>query len=115
MTTICSICCKEVKEMKSHMKFVHSEDDMGKFHCDQCDNSFRTKQNVQKHIKRVHNGEKDQCPLCSDWFKNLSCHLYQVHKKGNQQTCEQCGKVFSRGDDLRRHMEKLHNKEVNSY
>ena len=113
IATICSICCKEVKEIKSHMKFVHTEEDMGKYPCDQCDNSFRTKQNLKRHVKRVHNGEKDQCPLCSDWFKSLHCHLYQVHKKGKQHTCEQCGSVFFRGDDLRRHIERIHNKEEN--
>ena len=109
-TNTCSICCKEVKNLKSHMKYIHTEEDFDKYPCESagCEVMFRTRQAAVKHLKRVHQGQKDQCPLCSEWLKNLPSHLTQVHQQGKKHMCNECGKVFYKGHDLKVHIERFH-------
>ena len=52
------------------------------FKCDVCDTAFSAKQDVDRHIKSVHEGRK---------FK-----------------CNECGKAFSRKEILNGHIEKIH-------
>jgi len=106
----CSICLKEVKNLTSHIKWIHSEGEMKTYPCTSpgCEEIFKSKPIAVRHLKRVHEGEKDQCPICSEWLKNLPSHLRQVHKMGKKHMCDECGKVFYKGCDLKVHIEKVH-------
>ncbi|KAG5669478.1 hypothetical protein PVAND_017365 [Polypedilum vanderplanki] len=71
----CEICEKEVKDLRNHMRQVHSS-----------------------------NNEKFECVICLKNFKkqvSLKNHL-QTHKKNFQ--CQICGRKFSRVCDLKEHM-----------
>jgi len=107
---VCPVCGKEVRFVNSHMRFAHSEEKLNKFACNipGCDKTFITKQNVAKHIERVHDGKKDQCTICKEWLKNLPSHMYQVHKQGKEHVCDDCGKVFYRSYDLKLHIQRVH-------
>ena len=92
------------------MKWIHMEGHLDKYPCTSlgCEEMFKSKQIAAKHLKRVHLGQKDQCPICSEWLKNLSSHLVQVHQMGKKHMCDECGKVFYKGHDLKVHIEKVH-------
>ena len=109
---ICSVCCKEVKQLESHMKRVHSEDELQrKYPCTEsgcASSAFKTKQDLERHIKAVHRGEKEECPICHDMLKNLPLHLYTTHKQGKQHVCNSCGKIFYKTFELNQHIQRVH-------
>jgi len=106
----CPQCGKDVRFLKSHIKFVHEGEQLQRYPCGEpeCDQSFVTKQNLSKHVNKVHEGERDQCEICFEWLKNLPSHMYQVHKQGKQHVCDDCGKVFYKSYDLKVHIQRVH-------
>ena len=80
------------------------------FQCDQCDKVFSKKGHLDRHIKTIHMGMKEEsqpCPHCGKVFStksSLEPHIMMVHQ-GMRKKCPECGKVLS---DLWKHMRTMH-------
>ena len=111
-TTTCNICGKEVSYMKSHLKHKHAnpDDNTPKISCKypDCQALFKSKSSAAKHFKVLHLEEKQQCHVCHLWLKNLRGHLQVTHQRGKKYQCDDCGKIFFRGNHLKVHMAKVH-------
>ena len=88
-------------------KKIHHE--VGSFKCDDCEKTFGSNFNLQRHIKKLHMKERSfKCTLCNISFNrsyNLERHL-EAHKAQNDLKfkCTECNKSFSRKDILEMHM-----------
>ena len=76
----CNICGKETKNVKAHIKTVHSE---RKFACHICSYKASSSFNLKLHVSKTHLGlkdlEKEQCPHCEVVTTNLKFHLKMFH------------------------------------
>ncbi|GAB0094060.1 hypothetical protein DMENIID0001_092810 [Sergentomyia squamirostris] len=87
--------------------------------CSICNHEFSTKQNLKRHIEDIHEkGEKSkddkafQCSQCDLSFKN---HYYLtkhqgIHTSKKKNVCPICGQEYSTKQNLRRHIEDIHDK-----
>lgn len=116
---VCHICAKTVKNLKSHVRDVHTrEDDQMKedFTCPQCDKIFKNKKYLTSHISTAHSDESKAmvCPYCSKECKNKAYynkHVQRVHGTEENvkcEECEECGKVFPNKAYLRTHINTVH-------
>jgi len=107
---VCTVCGKSVKNVKSHIKWKHSDNVQKTNLCEVegCDAMFRTKTELRTHNSRVHMDVKTQCTICLQWYKNLAEHVSQVHQQDRKHVCSQCGKQFFKNSDLKTHIERVH-------
>lgn len=107
------------KEGKSFLHFV-----VKKYQCDECGRKFSIPSTLEKHVQRVHGGDKGKvkdeelCPECGDKFTNLQIHMVKKHgnleeeeKEGKRRwECMEpgCGKRFKDRAQLFRHKESVH-------
>lgn len=93
-----------------HGKCVHSDE--RSFTCEICSKSFKTRSNLNVHIK-MHNNQRDHsCTMCSLSFftsSHLKAHL-KVHLKETSYICEVpgCGKEFIHSSSFKKHKD-FHN------
>ncbi|XP_077291662.1 zinc finger and BTB domain-containing protein 41-like [Arctopsyche grandis] len=120
-----------------HIKIIHSGENLEKksFICTDCQQGFRSKQSLQKHILNKHKRNFPfQCEYCLQGFKkktHLAAHIYlhtglkllkckfcdksfdnqsarYKHQRNHKMfTCE-CGKVFTRWADILQHKRTEH-------
>ena len=75
--------------------------------CEICDKSFCNKQNLRKHIRRVHNQmHRKTCNICGKSCNDLETHMDKFHNKGRK-ICSLCGKTCN---NLKNHVDNFHNK-----
>ena len=113
----CYICGKSYKwseNLNYHMDYTHLKKTL---QCPQCEKSFSTKQTVARHIKVVHEGipvEKNHiCDKCSRSYSDngkLMRHIKTFHDKIYEFKCEICPKEYAKKDQLKHHMESVHEK-----
>lgn len=109
---VCHLCAAELSasSLKLHMKLKHSGEVQKTIKCRQleCSKYFRTKQQEKLHYNTIHLNVKEECGICGGRFKNLAAHTKEIHLKGRQHTCDQCGKGFTKNNDLKLHKERIH-------
>ena len=71
--TPCELCGELVGNLSRHMINVHENQ---KWPCPQCESVFKSKDQLQKHNKRVH--EKTPCEQCGELVGNLSRHMASI-------------------------------------
>lgn len=82
--------------------------------CKRRGKAWNTESELRKH-QRVHlpkHLRPHPCPYCEQRFnypKDVARHVSSKHQVGPPSTCQKCGQVLSRGDNLQRHMWKQHN------
>ena len=88
---VCDLCGSlffSKRDLKSHMKRVHSDGTNVKHPCDECGKEFGSKSDMLRHVRVVH------------WkIKGLS----------TSGKCDECGKEFAFKGDATRHMRTVHN------
>ena len=116
----CTECGKKLKarSMGSHIKKVHTNKFL--FPCPHCTKYFPTKQDLQRHISRVHEAAQVvNCPWCGRVTKDLERHLHnnQCNVPEHEKTklprisCHSCSKTFVKNVSLKRHIEIVHEKK----
>ena len=80
--------------------------------CTLCNNSFRTKQNLNKHIAAVHELKKPfLCQFCSKEFarkEKLKQHVLTVHEKLKLFQCSICNHKTGDKGNMKRHINARH-------
>ena len=72
----CGKTCCTAGDMKRHIKHAHSDE--GFVTCQICDKRFEYKQNVERHMREMHGGERHGCEKCPATFlrkSDLEAHI----------------------------------------
>ena len=89
------------------------------YDCQFCDKIFTVRRYLDTHINRNHGDvQLQKCTQCEKVFNNLKQHLKQhlkrhiqvTHMEHKPNTCDFCGKNFSRVDNLKEHIKFIHSK-----
>lgn len=108
----CDQCGKQFRDLKWHMKNVHTEERHKPFQCTVCKKGFNAKRLLDAHGV-IHTGEKPfRCELCdyaASFSHNISKHMKLVHKVTKSMlSCTVCGCKKWNEDLLQSHMDKMH-------
>ena len=80
------------------------------FKCDKCDNCFKRKDGLAKHVRFVHDNETNFCcEICTKTFgrkADLIRHITDVHEQSGSYGCDFCEKRFYKALDKTRHERK---------
>ena len=94
------------KDTKRHNDHVHSEDNF--FTCQICDKRIEYKENLDRHMREVHGGEKYKCEKCPAAYSRKSDLQIHIREDWHYITfyCKQCKKtlVFKNLGGLIRHV-----------
>ena len=113
----CFKCDKEFSKqdhLKAHFLAVHTEN---QFTCLQCERTFRYKSALDRHIKIIHENQRNHvCTKCGKSFGlkyDLTKHYETYHDETSkvQRTCQICGKIFSKERNLQMHILAIHNEK----
>ena len=102
----CERCGKSVKgisEFVAHLENMHPN--QCGIVCPICDKELPSKRRLKIHVV-IHSDKKATCPHCGKDFSEgykLRRHLREVHDKLKEHVCSTCGKTFARGDKLFQH------------
>ena len=104
---------------KSQLTMHAKTHDSLKNQCELCQKEFKTKGQMNRHVKHIHGAKKYPCQICSTLFSSLyglNNHVKYVHNENNDQRhkCVTCEKEFKRKDCLRAHI-KTHNTDRQTY
>jgi len=108
--TVCPVCAKTVKDLRSHLRIAHAEQKS----CKICGKEVK---NLQSHIKYVHADNKYQpCPYCGLEIRNLDMHIANVHTEAEstETRCLECNKVFESAKHFRKHVNNVHRPKFTS-
>ena len=64
----CLQCGQSFTRLKRHVKTVHEQ--VRDFECQQCDKAYSMKDDLNKHIKRVHNLKRHKCSVCQNVYSS---------------------------------------------
>lgn len=101
--TLCTLCGKHIRDMKTHLKTIHSTE--RPFKCDHCDATFKQKVHRDTH-NRQHTGEKPYV-IC-DFLSNLLEFLINFMFFFISQICHLCGRSYHAQSVLNAHMNRYH-------
>ncbi|XP_027205060.2 histone H4 transcription factor-like [Dermatophagoides pteronyssinus] len=110
----CSYSAFHRSHLKEHILFRHSN--TYDFQCQFCQQPFKTRRFLQRHIESHKKEKKNQCQNCGQKFTSffvLNRHYRMKHL--NEQiifACHLCTKQYNRGNNLSRHLIKIHQLKV---
>lgn len=105
----CNECNEICGNYADHMLKKHGIDLPRPFECDICKKAYRTKSNVQSHM-RIHRAASRvfQCTVCPKSFcfaTDLRKHM-KTHSQNRSIICDICGDAFKSSDTLKCHMRR---------
>lgn len=116
---MCPACDKTFsnwRNMNRHHDKAHSVEPLS-YKCDTCDQSFSRPVHLLAHQKQAHNWD-DQCPICDKkfmWKNDKHRHMSEVHSKAGRVKCPDCGKDFSRRENMLVHQKQSHSDNAQSF
>ena len=112
---ICGKCCSSISNRNTHMKLVHTEEAMKKYHCSLCNKKFFRECDLKVHLVCRHTKQPNidfKCNICKSTFKTQNSLI--KHKKKHTQKAFKCGYCeycSDRTDSVKVH-ERLHTGEA---
>lgn len=105
----CNICREVCHNYAEHMLKRHGIDLPRPFECDICKKTYRTKTNIQSHM-RIHRAASRvfACTVCSKSFcfgTDLRKHM-KSHSQNRSIICDVCGDAFKSADTLKCHLRR---------
>uniref|UniRef100_A0A1A9WWZ0 Transcription factor grauzone n=1 Tax=Glossina brevipalpis TaxID=37001 RepID=A0A1A9WWZ0_9MUSC len=107
----CNTCGKKMRSQNGltrHLGIAHGEDSalMHHFKCKKCSRIFHSQKLYEKHIKN--HGERNDfpCHVCNKRYNNsnnLRRHIESIHENAYFHVCDVCGKQFKSKDSFERH------------
>ena len=83
--------------------------------CSVCSRGFKTRNDLKRHVRTVHERQKNHaCDMCGKRFGHsghLNRHRETVHMKLRKHCCAICNDSFSQASHLRSHIAHVHNRE----
>lgn len=112
----CTQCGQQFTQknnLQVHMRLLHSEIELERHACDQCNTTFVRATTLRAHIKDVHLKEEEhKCENCSKLFScksNLTSHLVDaVCLREKEHSCDYCSNSFQQKDELESHVLDAH-------
>lgn len=87
---------------------VYENGKINRVKCPQCENTFKNRANLKRHITTVHSTDYSaECKECFRTFKSqahLRCHVKSVHAIEEEISCEICQKKFMNKKKLYNHI-----------
>ena len=112
---VCHLCAKRCAtkyRLKQHLLRRHNIGER-KYFCDQCDEKFINKHELNEHFEKTHDTENvyqcEECPKIFQVKSYLNTHIRNVHKKHRPHQCDICLEKFLYERDVIRH-KKFHHK-----
>ena len=112
IVTKCKLCDYQAtfkENLLRHMKTFHSK--TRNFECYECDEKFKLKGTLKKHIDAKHLQIKQTCLICQAEVQCLRNHMRQVHERNIEYQCtaENCKFVTNDTKALEKHKMRRHN------
>lgn len=111
--SICGITCNGRVPLQRHIIYRHM--DLRPFTCSTCGNSFKSKCNLKRHEKTIHNAEKVPCPHegcsfvgCSKGSTESHFRNNHGHWSGSWYACHLCSERVRTGTHLSKHLKNEH-------
>ncbi|KAL9881118.1 zinc finger Y-chromosomal protein-like [Glossina fuscipes fuscipes] len=107
----CNTCGKKMRSQNGltrHLGIAHGEDlDMlQRFKCKKCSRGFRSRKLYEKHVKSHVQGSDFSCHVCNKKYNNsnnLRRHIESIHENIYFFVCDVCGKQFKSKGSFERH------------
>lgn len=111
---LCDMAFSKYPVLTRHLKNVHNEEPEEGILCFICGKSFANLKTMSSHLRTIHDGgqssnyerQKQVCEICSAEVSNMWNHM-SVHQTPRH-SCEFCGKLFRRSQDLNAHVKSVH-------
>ena len=89
----------------------------GTSRCDQCDETFKTKNGISIHMEKVHrNHHQNRCVFCGNIFdteEDIRLHIKMEHRENQDFRCEKCNFTFQEDGSLKEHIQRCGEKKEN--
>ena len=113
----CEICDKSLSSneiRKKHINIVHGDEK--RFVCNVCSRFFGLKMELTIHMQNYHHGEHHTCKICwKDFarFGSLKKHMKTIHEGQRNYKCDSCAKFFTQSGTLKQHFKTFHEGQRN--
>ena len=110
---LCPHCAKNFARLENLNVHIKSLHEKVRFKCELCDQFYNYKHTLRDHIERVHEKKIQpvQCSICNIVVKNLKKHIEVVHEKKKPYGCAICNAQFNEKYKLQMHIRKVHEGE----
>ncbi|XP_055313875.1 zinc finger protein 423 homolog isoform X2 [Sitodiplosis mosellana] len=116
---VCNICDRKdfqsELEMLTHQKITHNMKTGVSLNCAYCNDNFRSRNELENHMKTVHTGGKHKCLICDEIFPSadiLAEHKLNHSKVGVQGKCTYCSANLPDIQGFKSHMAEHGNVEL---
>lgn len=109
---VCNVSLSSFYAKQKHLADVHNED-LKKYKCKACTQSYVTPGHLSSHVRRDHLNERNyKCPKCElAFYTNNSLKMHMIKHGGERiHICPVCQKSYQRMKTLKEHM-RIHNND----
>ena len=118
----CDFTSEIRNEIEKHINLIH---DGQPYHCDGCSEKFKDWSSIRSHILKAHAAEHLKvCEVCGasyfekrDYIRHLQSNACSAttdipkYENAEPECCDECGKIFQKRSNLRKHREDFHGVE----
>ena len=110
----CEVCSIEfIKKSSLDIHFKVDHENIQEFKCHVCPKGFGSKENLTRHVNRIHLAKNEECKICGKELHGkrvLKEHIDAVHSAVRRHVCHICNKDFVKPKNLRVHVKVVHHK-----